>query len=68
VDEFVTLCDGPLPSPWMSFDPLAHFTRGGGRTLFFFVSVAVDGDSWKAGARGSARPTPSPTARSALAG
>ena len=27
VDEFVTLCDGPLPSPWMSFDPLAHFTE-----------------------------------------
>ena len=26
VDEFVTLCDGPLPSPWMSFDPLAYFT------------------------------------------
>ena len=42
--------------------------RGGGRTLFFFVSVAVDGDSWRAGARGSAWPTPRPTARSALAG
>jgi hypothetical protein len=41
--------------------------RGGGRTLFF-VSVAVDGDSSKAGARGSAWPTPRPTARSAPAG
>ena len=27
VDEFVTLCDGPLPSPWMSYGPLAHFTE-----------------------------------------
>ena len=43
-------------------------TRGGGRTLFFFVSVAVDGDSWKAGGRGSAWPTPRPTARSTRAG
>ena len=27
VDEFITLCDGPLPSPWMSFSPLAHFAE-----------------------------------------
>ena len=27
MDEFVTTCDGPLPSPWMSYGPLAHFTE-----------------------------------------
>ena len=27
VDELITICDGPLPSPWMSFDPLARFTE-----------------------------------------
>ena len=41
--------------------------RGGGQTLIFFDSVAIDGDSWKAWARGSTRPTPPPPASSALA-
>jgi hypothetical protein len=27
VDHFVTLCDGPLPSPWMVFDPVPRFTE-----------------------------------------
>ena len=42
--------------------------QGGWTNPLFWVSVAVDGDSWRAGARGSTRPTPSPPARSALAG
>jgi hypothetical protein len=25
VDQFVTLCSGPLPSKWMVFDPRARF-------------------------------------------
>ena len=27
VDHFITLCDGPLPSPWMVFDPVPRFTE-----------------------------------------
>ena len=27
VDYFITLCDGPMPSPWMVFDPMPRFTE-----------------------------------------
>ena len=62
-------CDWPLRTIWATagWCLRTRYHQNGTRPGTNLL-VAVDGDSWKAGARGSAWPIPCPTARSTRAG